>query len=113
MLDNMTPDGVRRLLVRKGQSVTLVRAVLNQAALDSEIVVYARAANLCVVTHDRGMATRCRDAGVRYLLLRTSEAEAEERLTLAWDQVEAYLLGTALGVVVTRTDVRREPGGAP
>lgn len=108
ILDNMVPDSVRKLLVRKGQSVVAVRKALRQDAPDSDIAAYAKAVGCCVVTHDGGMANRCRRGGIRHVWMRVGEPDAATRLDAAWDEIDAYLTGTALRVVVFARVIRAE-----
>ncbi len=108
LMDNMVAGGVSRLFARRGHRVMPVRRALGQEASDAAIAAYAHAQRVVVVTHDGGMAARCKRLGVQHLWLRVSEAHAEARLADVVEQVETLLDGAALRVVVGRQPVRAE-----
>jgi len=108
LLDNMVPRGVGRVLLRQGHRTVSVRRALRQDASDAEIVAYAVAQRLLIVTHDAGMARRARNARVQHVFLRVPEPIAEERVAAAIGDIETLLDGTALRVTVFKAAVRAD-----
>lgn len=108
LLDNMVPRGVGRVLARSGHRTIPVRRALRQDASDADIVAYALAQNLRVVTHDVGMARRARNARLQHVFLRVPEPIAEERVAAVVRDIEILLDGPAVRVTVFKTTVRAD-----
>jgi hypothetical protein len=108
LFDNMVPRGVARVLARQGHRAVPVRRALRQDASDAEIVAFALAQRLLIVTHDVGMARRARDARVQHVFRWGSEPVAEERVAAVIGDIETLLDGTALRVTVFKATVRAD-----
>jgi predicted nuclease of predicted toxin-antitoxin system len=91
LIDNNVPRGVTRLLDDRGHAVEEVRSVLGEAAADRDIAAYASARRMIIVTHDRGLARRCRQSRLAHVQLRTREVDDRPRLDAVIEDVAEML----------------------
>jgi len=95
LIDNNVPRAVTRLLRDRGHDAVEVREILGSAALDADIRAYAVAEGRILLTHDRGLARRCRQWGEAHVWLRCPEPDDRRHLEshLADIEKEAQLPG--------------------
>jgi predicted nuclease of predicted toxin-antitoxin system len=110
LVDNNVPRGVTTLLLDLGHEATEVRQALADNAPDSAVAAYAEAESFVLVTHDRGLATRCLLAGIPHLWMRTPEPQDEDRIRGALLAIEeAFAQGSVRVVASRRTlTIRRD-----
>ena len=97
------------LLADRGWDVVEVRAVLAHDAPDADVLAYARASGRRLLTHDRGLARRAREAGHPSVWLRTPETQDRDRIESYLPSLETALAGGQLQVQVIRTGLRIDP----
>jgi predicted nuclease of predicted toxin-antitoxin system len=102
LIDNNVPRGVTTLLLDLGHEATEVRQALADNAPDSAVAAYAAAEGLVVVTHDRGLATRCLLARIPHLWLRVREPQDEVRMREALPAIETAFARGSVRVVASR-----------
>jgi predicted nuclease of predicted toxin-antitoxin system len=97
----MVPRAVPLMLASRGRSALEVRQVLAHDASDGLIARYAQTQSRVVVTHDPGMADRCRREGVRHVWLRTRETLDATGLDSELEVVEQAFRSGALRIEIT------------
>jgi predicted nuclease of predicted toxin-antitoxin system len=103
LIDNNVPRAVTWLRRDRGYDAVEVREILGPAALDLDIGAYAVAQQRIVVTHDRGMARRCRAAAEPHVWLRCPEPDDRRHLEAHLQAIVLAATQPGLAVVVSST----------
>lgn len=103
LIDNNVPRAVMWLLRDRGHDAVEVRVVLGPAALDLDIRAYAVAQQRILVTHDRGMAKRCRSAAEPHVWLRCPEPNDRRHLEAHLAAIVVAAAQPGLAAVVSPT----------
>jgi predicted nuclease of predicted toxin-antitoxin system len=101
LIDNNVPRSVTLLLRDAGHEAVEVRAVLGPQAEDSAVAAYAAARQLVLVTHDRGLARRAKDSGLKHIWLRTPEPDDRDAMQSVLKEIESGLSGGAVRVAIS------------
>jgi predicted nuclease of predicted toxin-antitoxin system len=103
LIDDNVPRAVTRMLRDRGHDAVEVREVLGAAALDLDIRAYAAAQKRIVVTHDRGMARRCRTAAEPHVWLRCPEPDDRRHLEAHLQAIVLAATQPGLAAIVAST----------